>query len=73
MTSDAGPRSERPLVLELVIEGTEPLSGTVAVAGSDSRREFCGWIDLMSAVSLLQDGRQAGPALPDEDASVGVS
>jgi hypothetical protein len=51
-----------PLALELIVVTTEPLSGTVAVAGSDRRQEFHGWIDLMGAVSVLC--ADEGPAAP---------
>jgi hypothetical protein len=47
-----------PLVLELVIAGTDPLSGTVRPAGGEAAIAFHGWIDLMGAISSLG----AGPA-----------
>ncbi|HXW45162.1 MAG TPA: hypothetical protein VEL03_10265 [Streptosporangiaceae bacterium] len=60
-----------PLVLELVITAAEPLSGTVAVAGSQRPQEFHGWIDLMSAISLLREGREADPPQPGSAAQAG--
>src|SRR5271166_5786974 len=53
-----GSQAASPLVLELVITGTEPLSGTVGPAGSQWRLAFHGWIDLMIAIGTLH----AGPA-----------
>ena len=47
------------LILELVIAGTEPLSGTVRPAGSESPIAFHGWIDLMGAISSLGAGPPA--------------
>jgi hypothetical protein len=52
-------RACSPLVLELVIAGTEPLSGTVGPAGGEARLDFHGWIDLMVAISTL-DAAHAG-------------
>jgi hypothetical protein len=54
-----------PVVLELVIAGTEPLSGTVGPTGSSQRTPFRGWIDLMSVIAGLRvrdpdDPAQAG-------------
>jgi hypothetical protein len=48
------------LVLELVIAGTEPVSGTIGPAGSESPIAFHGWIDLMGAISSL--GARPGAA-----------
>jgi hypothetical protein len=46
-------------VLELVIEETEPMSGTVGPAGCECPIAFHGWIDLMGALSSLgADSRQ---------------
>lgn len=42
-----------PLVLELVIAGTEPLSGTIGPADGKCPIAFHGWIDLMGALSSL--------------------
>ena len=64
-SSGRGGEPRLPLALELVVVTTEPLSGTVAVAGSDRRQEFHGWIDLMGAVSVLCGGE--GPAVPPPD------
>ena len=47
------------LVLELIIAGTEPLSGTIRPAGSESPVPFHGWIDLMGAISSLGAGPRA--------------
>jgi hypothetical protein len=52
-------RPASPLVLELVIAGTEPLSGTVRAAGGEVPIAFHGWIDLMSALSSLGAGSRA--------------
>ncbi len=51
----AGPRTEEagPLVLELVITGTDPMRGTVGRPGEGAPVSFHGWIDLMSAISSL--------------------
>jgi hypothetical protein len=51
-----------PVVLELVIAGTEPLSGTIGLAGSPQRRPFRGWIDLMSVIATLRAGDPDDPA-----------
>jgi len=50
------------LVLELVIAGTEPLSGTVRQADSEDLIAFHGWIDLMGALSSLGARSGAVPA-----------
>jgi hypothetical protein len=42
-----------PLVLELVIAGTEPLTGTIRPADGKCPIAFHGWIDLMGALSSL--------------------
>jgi hypothetical protein len=42
-----------PLVLELIIAGTEPLTGTLRPAGRAVPVAFHGWIDLMAAISSL--------------------
>jgi hypothetical protein len=41
------------LVLRLVIAATDPLTGTVELAGQAPGITFHGWIDLMGAVSAL--------------------
>jgi hypothetical protein len=48
-----------PLVLELVISATNPLSGTVGRLGGDTPVVFRGWIDLMGAISGLSAGHGA--------------
>jgi hypothetical protein len=53
------PRPPCPLVLELVIAGTDPLSGTVRPAGESAPIAFHGWIDLMGALSSLGVGSAA--------------
>jgi hypothetical protein len=45
-----------PLVLELVISATNPLSGTVGRSGGNAPVVFRGWIDLMGAISALSAG-----------------
>jgi len=52
-----------PLVLELVIGGTDPPSGTVRRTGGEPVIAFHGWIDLMGAISSLGAG-PAGAAGP---------
>ena len=47
------PGTDPPLVLELVIVGTDPISGTVGRAGDGDRHAFHGWIDLMSLMGSL--------------------
>lgn len=51
-----------PLVLELVISATNPLSGTVRRSGGDRPVGFRGWIDLMGAISALSAGHGADVA-----------
>ena len=48
------------VVLELVIAGTEPISGTVRRAGSEDTEDFHGWIDLMSIIGSLGTGAAGG-------------
>jgi hypothetical protein len=57
--SPGGAGGGNPLVLELVIASTEPLSGTVGSADSAHRLAFQGWIDLMSAISTLGASHEA--------------
>ncbi len=52
----------RRFVLELVICGSEPLSGQVGPAGIPDRIPFRGWIDLMSAIRMLCDDGRNPPA-----------
>jgi hypothetical protein len=52
-TQAGGAGPERQLVLELVICGSQPLSGQVGPAGAPHRIPFHGWIDLMSAIHTL--------------------
>jgi hypothetical protein len=61
------PGTARPLVLELIIAGTEPLTGTIRTAGRGAPVAFHGWIDLMAAVSSLGAGCRAEPARPNGD------
>jgi hypothetical protein len=49
-----------PVVLELIIIGTEPISGTVRRAGSEDTEVFHGWIDLMSIIGSLGAGQAGG-------------
>jgi hypothetical protein len=55
LSPGGGPRTESagPLVLELVIAGTDPMRGTVGTPGEGPPISFRGWIDLMSAISSL--------------------
>ena len=55
LPTEDGPAAT-PLVLELVIAGTEPLSGTVRPADGTCPIAFHGWIDLMGALSSLGAG-----------------
>jgi hypothetical protein len=57
------PAAACPMVLELIIAATEPPSGTVRAAGSQTPVAFHGWIDLMAAISSLGDRSQAEPDL----------
>jgi hypothetical protein len=52
----SGPRTDGavPLVLELVIAGTDPMHGTVGQQGEGAAIAFRGWIDLMSAINSLR-------------------
>jgi hypothetical protein len=63
--AETASRACSPLVLELVIAGTEPLSGTVGPAGSQARLDFHGWIDLMSAISTFGASHAGNPAAPE--------
>jgi len=56
-----------PLVLELVIADTDPLTGTVRPAGGRAPVAFHGWIDLMAAISSLGGGCHTEPGLPGGD------
>jgi hypothetical protein len=53
---------ERQLVLELVICGSQPLSGQVGPAGAPHCIPFHGWIDLMSAIHTLCASADSSPA-----------
>jgi hypothetical protein len=64
---DQQPSQAHPLVLELIVAGTEPLAGTVGPAGGGLRVPFHGWIDLMAAISSLGGGYHAEPGWPGED------
>lgn len=44
-----------PLVLELSVSHSDPLSGTVGISGGPHPMAFHGWIDLMSAINTLRD------------------
>jgi hypothetical protein len=50
------------LALELVICGSQPLSGQVGPAGAPHRIPFHGWIDLMSAIHTLCASADNPPA-----------
>jgi len=52
LPAEAAPAAS-PLVLELVIDGTEPMSGTVRPVDGTCPIAFHGWIDLMGALSSL--------------------
>jgi hypothetical protein len=52
LPGEAAPAAS-PLVLELVITGTEPVSGTVGPVDGAGPIAFHGWIDLMGALSSL--------------------
>ncbi|HEY2505990.1 MAG TPA: hypothetical protein VGI58_05705 [Streptosporangiaceae bacterium] len=45
--------SRGPLVLQLVIDATDPVRGTVTSRDRAATIAFHGWIDLMSAISEL--------------------
>jgi hypothetical protein len=53
MPGDRTDPEASPLVLELVIDATDPVRGTVASRDSAAAIAFHGWIDLMSAISEL--------------------
>jgi len=53
---------ERQFVLELVVCGSQPLSGQVGPAGAPHRIPFHGWIDLMSAIHTLCASADNPPA-----------
>ena len=57
---EAGPGES--LVLELVISGSQPLSGQVGPASAPHRIPFHGWIDLMSAIHTLCASADNPPA-----------
>jgi hypothetical protein len=63
LPADAGqpPGQAHPLVLELIIAATEPLTGTVCPADGGAPVSFHGWIDLMAAISSLGGGCHAEP------------
>ena len=64
---EAGPPGRGPpLVLELVISESDPLTGLVGPAGSTDRLCFRGWIDLMSAVATLFAGHADSPPRADQ-------
>jgi hypothetical protein len=54
------PDQAGPVVLELIIAGTEPISGTVRRAGSEDTQAFHGWIDLMTIIGSLGAGEAGG-------------
>jgi hypothetical protein len=54
------PDQADPVVLELIIVGTEPISGTVRRAGSEDTEAFHGWIDLMSIIGSVGTGAAGG-------------
>jgi hypothetical protein len=66
---DAGGRPAAPrsagssprLTLELVIDGSDPLCGTVGPAGGQHQHAFVGWIDLMSVIGSLCAPEPAAP------------
>jgi hypothetical protein len=64
---DQQPGQTRPLVLELIIAATEPLTGTVRPADGVAPVPFHGWIDLMAAISSLGGGCRAEPGRPGGD------
>ena len=43
-----------PLILALDLVGSDPVSGTVGIAGGPPAIPFRGWIDLMSAINTLR-------------------
>ena len=61
-SGETGP--ERPLVLELTISGSRPLSGRIGPAGTPDRIAFRGWIDLMSAIHALCEITPTTPPAP---------
>jgi hypothetical protein len=48
--------SDQPtaLVLELSLDSGDPIGGFVGRAGNQMRREFRGWVDLMSAINSIR-------------------
>ena len=57
----------RSLVLQLVIAGTEPVSGWVGPQHQPAGRiDFSGWIGLMSAINELRAGQPGTSAEPLE-------
>jgi hypothetical protein len=61
-SGEAGP--ERWLVFELVISGSQPLSGQIGPPGAPHRIPFHGWIDLMSAIHTLCHSSADNPPAP---------
>jgi hypothetical protein len=66
-----GTGSARRVVLELVICGSEPLSGQVGPAGIPDRIPFWGWIDLMNAIRILYDDG-GNPPMPADHSPAGA-
>jgi hypothetical protein len=42
------------MVIELAVEGWEPLRGTIGLRGESATVAFWGWIDLMAFLSSLR-------------------
>jgi hypothetical protein len=63
--AETASRACPPLILELVIAETEPLSGTVGPAGREARLDLHGWIDLTSAITTFGAGHAENPPGPE--------
>jgi hypothetical protein len=55
---DSRERREAGVVLRLLLEPGDPLTGSVSVEGQPEE-QFCGWIELMAAVNDVRQ-RAAG-------------
>ncbi len=57
-----GPPLPPCLVMRLVLDSGEPLTGTVALEGDQAgETPFCGWIELMSAIATARTARATRP------------
>lgn len=58
---DQAPRSaEReastPVLISLRIEPGEPITGTLTAGGQTTGTSFCGWMELIAAITAARDG-----------------